>query len=299
MRKVTTLLKNPTRTMDPLHLADWLEIKALLAPDKNSSAGDLTSLLRTENVEDFQIDAEDLARDTFAELSLRIISAKDAYPFDVDGGLLKLTRNWIDCIPYTFCLLLSYLGHERGQAGIPKVAKLFEELAALAASNFLDNSLDSQYIVFGSPRKTFPPGFKAAVNELFKRIGEGRGCVEKHTRSAKDEDLDVVAWRDFPDRLAGKLLLFGQCASGADWADKKGAIDPKGFCDKWAKETVASQIVRAFFVPHRLDQSEWRNLTIDAGLVFDRCRIAFYAQESICAKTLREWCRSKLEGLRK
>ena len=29
----------------------------------------------------------------------------------------------------------------------------------------------------------------------------------------KDGGIDVIAWKDFPDKLPGKLYLLGQCAS--------------------------------------------------------------------------------------
>jgi hypothetical protein len=109
-----------------------------------------------------------------------------------------------------------------------------------------------------------------------EHIGEGQTFREQPVGSTKDSHLDVVAWRDSPDRLPGKLLLFGACASGSDWHEKVFELNPDSFCQKWMAEQPVS-FVKAFFIPHRIHLKDWKHHSWDGGIIFDRCRIAFWA----------------------
>ncbi len=97
---------------NPLRLADWLELHALRSSDRNSSQGDLESVLRTVSIfeldDDEQIERKTL--EVFLELEQRVKAAAEAYPFDLDyPGVLQLkSDNWREFPVYIFCLCLSY-----------------------------------------------------------------------------------------------------------------------------------------------------------------------------------------------
>ena len=125
-----------------------------------------------------------------------------------------------------------------------------------------------------------PPGFAAALQVLADRMGEGVGPGGDALNSSDQNDgkLDVVAWKHFADGRAGKLIAFGQCATGANWRDKLSDIhDTRGWCQKWLRHVPLVGPVRLFFVPHRIPRDLWPSTTIDAGVIFDRCRIAQYS----------------------
>lgn len=270
------MLPFPKQPTDAIQLADWLELGALIARDRNSSYGDLERTLRRSALAELQTDGEieQKLAEVADELNRRSQSAAEAYPFRIEGSVIGVRRRLLRLEPYVFCLCLSYFGDKRrpGQTTFPR--RLFEGLSSIAAGNYLAGAA----IRFASPRSTgISKAFREAVTALCKEhIGEGQTFRIQPVGSAKDSRLDVVAWRDSPDRLPGKLLLFGACASGSDWHEKVFELNPVSFCNKWMAEQPVA-FVKAFFVPHRIHLQDWKHHSWDAGITFDRCRIAFWA----------------------
>jgi len=265
----------PVSPTDEIQLADWLEISALLSDDKNSSSGDLERALRRSSVLEIAEDQEAVERmcqQVFRELEDRARSAGDSYPFTVHRTLLKL-RSAIDEFPaYIFCLCLSYYDVKQPgkQRTFPR--RMFEDLACLAAKNYLGG----KSLRFASPRVQLPKPFKEAVGALCFQIGEGRGDRHQAGLSSKDAGLDVVAWKDFLDARPGKLIVFGQCTSGKDWKSKVGELNPVAFCSQWMEADPVTPVVKAFFIPHRIAPKQWEWINRRAGMVFDRCRLSFW-----------------------
>jgi hypothetical protein len=198
------------------------------------------------------------------------------YPFQVsEGGLRYLPE---DRSPlYSFLLLLSLFGHDSGPKG-EDAAKYFEEVSCQAARAYLGGTSESVgYFVFGFPRRVGPAGFSKALDHLCTLVGEGIAHKNRPTtKDQKDAKLDVVAWRDFLDRQRGKLILFGQCATGQNWNDKF-FPQPADWCKHWMRDPPPVDPVRALFVPHRIGTSAWLCECTFGGLLFERCRIASLA----------------------
>jgi len=101
--------------------------------------------------------------------------------------------------------------------------------------------------------------------------------------------------------MSSKLLLFGQCAGGQDWKDKLREMDPRAFWDNWILDPAASPLLRSFYVPHRIDVDDWDDYARNSGILFDRCRIAFWAgQDGSPVHTddrYVSWCRTVLPAL--
>jgi hypothetical protein len=282
-------------------LADWLELGALLAKDRNSSYGDLERVLRRSALAELQTD-EEIERkiaEVADELNQRSQSAADAYPFRIDGSVIGVRPRIRSLEPYLFCLCLSYFGDRRRPGDTIFPRRLFEDLSSAAAGNYLSGAA----IRFGSPRsKGIPRAFSKAVTALcMEHIGEGQSFREQPVLKAKDGGLDVVAWRDSPDRLPGKLLLFGACASGDDWDDDKlGQLNPDSFCKEWLAVLPVS-LIKAFFIPHRIEPIRWNHVSWKAGIIFDRCRIAFWAMNGynrIDYSEYKAWTQSVLRSAR-
>lgn len=262
--------KDPT---SPLLLADWLEISALLSPDHNSSWGDLERVLRRAAFSECSDDeaVERKVLDTFDELEQRSISSSEAYPFTLDYGVLTVKRDWRSYATYTFCLCISYFKLKETAIA----PKLFEQLSCLAAKQYLRG----QVIGFGAPRKELPRGFADAVTEMCSRLREGERFRPQPELDRQDDTLDLVAWIDFEDKLPSKIILFGQCAAGQNWEDKLGELNPSAFCSQWMQKDPLLPPLRSFFMPHRVERTKWELVARKGGILFDRCRIAYWAHK--------------------
>lgn len=273
------LPKTPT---DVQRLADWLELRALTSDDRSASLGELeTALSRGSILEPraphppyaYQA-VEELGLQVFAELEQRAMAAEGGYPFEIVLPRVNARPDWRKSrSSYIYCLCLSYFGSDQGTPSIKEQRKIFEYLSVDAAKRFLGG----EGVRFAAPRNpaSVPKSFADAVENLCRKLLlEGDGFRKSPTLSGKDRALDVVAWRHAFDKLPGKLVLFGNCASGGNWESKLSELDPRCFCEDWMVEVPASQILKALFIPHRLDPRDWKSHTRRAGIVFDRCRIA-------------------------
>lgn len=261
---------------DVLKWADWLELSATLSADGNSSRGDLEGALRLSAYFDSQQAIENRCNDVFLELADRSSSAGAAYPFSVNASLLDAKGEVKDYLAYFFCLCLSYAGWSKKKGQGQAAARMFEELSCIAAQSYVGGETAR----FASPRRGgisgLPKSFKQAIAALAAQMAEGGGYRDRPPRSTKDDALDVVAWRHFADRLPGKLVLVGQCASGDDWADKLNDLNPVAFTDEWMIQPIISPMLRAMFIPHRVRRDKWEHCCRRAGLIFDRCRLAHW-----------------------
>ncbi len=285
-------------TTDGIRLADWLELCALISKDQNSSLGDLERLLkRSAILRSGDGSLETKLPEVAFELQCRLQAAAGAYPFTFDGVRLELRGKAEEYASYVFCLCLSAFKWENKKGSKAFPARMFERLSSFAAKNFLYG----EAFRFAAPREVdFPSEFRAAVDELCRRVGEGAGIKAKKMKAGQDDTLDIVAWRDFPDKRHGKLLLFGQCAAGQNWRSKISDLQPVDFCGTWMEEVPPSTLLKALFIPHQVDLDEWWQRSVRAKMIFDRCRIAYWAhgrgtipnQSAYVA-----WFRSKLRAV--
>lgn len=254
-------------------LADWLELLALTSANNTASAGDLTAaLVAAALFEDASSDAlERKVLSVFGELDRRAASAAPAYPFDVQNvGVLKARDDAWTYTTYLFCLALSNFGNRPDGGVYP--ARAFEVLCRDVAGQFVGGTS----VRFGSPRTDVEISreFARAVDQICQLIREGAPKA-RLTRSTKDDGVDVVAWREFQDIRPGKLLAFGNCASGDDWDTKLNELQPQSWCASWLSEQLASPVLKLFFLPRRVESEiDWTDHSRRAGVIFDRCRIS-------------------------
>ncbi len=290
------MLPLTTRPTDELELADWCELNAVVSEDRSFSFGELERTLNRAAIFRNQEEVEEKMAEVAFEIEARVLAASEGYAFTFDGYNVELRADEDNYYPYLFCLCLSYFGWEQlpGAAIFP--ARMFEWLSSVAARRFLQG----EAIRFAAPREGDVPGpFREAVDYICQRFGEGVGLQPTGEPVGQDDTLDIVAWRDFPDGLPGKLLLFGQCAAGANWEEKISDLQPRDFCDAWMQQAPSSTLLKALFIPHRVESEKWRLRTIKAKLIFDRCRIAYLAHQPDQVPnphTYMQWCRSTLEG---
>ncbi|MBU2610952.1 MAG: hypothetical protein KJ606_08420 [Chloroflexi bacterium] len=269
------MLELPTNDpTNPIKLADWLEISSVLSLDSDASHGDLESALRIASFDGIT-DSEEVERkvlDVFDELEQRESAAAHAYPFSLESGVLKLKSEWKNYPAYIFCLFLSYFGVKETR----ETPKLFEGISCQAAKNYIKGDA----VGFGSPRKDLPASFSDAITQLSRLLGEGGFFCGEPTLSRKDDTLDVVAWVDFIDKRPSKIILFGQCAAGENWDEKLADLQPDAFWRQWMAESLVSPTpIKSFFIPHRIDKEKWNFIARKAGVMFERCRVAYWAHE--------------------
>jgi hypothetical protein len=270
----------PSDSTDVIKLADWLEIYALKSKDENASKGDLESALITASiVEPYRYEAvEAVCLAVFRELEDRVIGAGDAYPFLVVGAVLELKPSKREYSAYLFCLCLSYFRWSTKRSWEIDINPwlLFEELAAMAAARYIDGSV----FRFGTSRtgtKKAMSGFKTTINELCSQVGEGEAFRPQPTLDKKDDKVDLVAWKDFADKKTGKLMMFGQCAAGEKFDTKISEVNPDAFWKQWMILSAVSPHLRSFYIPHRIPEISWDYQGRYGGIIFDRCRVAYWA----------------------
>lgn len=270
----------PKAITDSVELADWLELKALSSRDGNASKSDLSGLLRRAGGYDPANDADAVERlclAAFTELETRPKSSGDFYPFVIKGGVVRVKLNALTKYPvYIFCLCLSAWRWMNAKERPDNARQLFEDVSCFVAKNYLGGEV----LRFASPRVEALKEFSTAIGHLCQVVGEGAGFREDQAHgSKKDAKLDVVAWKGFPDTRFGKVVLFGQCASGGDWMTKRAELQPAVFIGQWIQPDFTVDCVRAFFVPHRMRADVWKETTRMAGIPFDRCRVSYWAHQ--------------------
>lgn len=292
--------QSPTPNEDEHEIADFVELVAWR--DGQMSVVELNQLLGRQDDADysFGVPVEDEVdvhvEAVFAELEHRYKACAGRYPFSIcEGGRTVRMTSSTDASTqtiYMYLLLATRLNMKDNRIhGDLDGTKLFEEVAADSAGRYLGNRARS--LVFGTSQGV---GFVEKVNNLCRRVGEGGGFNDHSSggTTQRDGKLDIVAWTPFSDEQPGKLILFGQCKTGTHYRNDLTQLQPRSFCDKWFRSPPVLAPTRAFFVTEALPSSRWRETAIDAGLLFDRCRIMDFS-ESISAGVLervRAWTKA-------
>jgi hypothetical protein len=306
----------PTYNSTRSELVDWLELVALTSPRHHAVEADVIGLreLNTGTEDEVSADAtnDEAILETEQEIQLQslaneIAHRKDilggAYPFDsgTNGTLLifdsttELTHGqWV----YLFCLLSSAItnGYMQPIESLTELAQkvpiLFQACACVSAAGFLSGAVSS----FGFPRAT-GERFILALKSTVTRLGEGRvsdnpQVPDTLAAAIKDGGIDVIAWKEFPDKMPGKIYLVGQCASGKHWRDKSVVEYLNQFHGAWFAPPPPSQPIPAMFIPFAFHQDQQENAaqrfeenthlrlqydTTRFGIIHDRFRVAHYA----------------------
>ena len=321
------LLPPPPTSADAQELSEWLELLALTRESGSSSAADLESLLNGpgddlaayDGDQDEQDEELELRiQEVFNELDSRSQWGGDGYPFEIDANnVLRLrdsTPRFV-CVAYLLSLLISFLKRFKEDAvkdvfpAYDQIEDLFQVCGTIAAAGYVHGSS----ISFGFPRLEVAPFYEKlqAVSEL---MGDGAPLLSWKvgaSPSPKDAGVDIIAWRECPDRLPGQMYLLGQCATGKTWQTKTPPSDYDNFHEYYWSQYPHSPLISATLTPFDIRDSviigkhktieeayfweRWR-LTKDFGVVLDRFRLAHYYAAGL-ARTLST--DTKIEGRRR
>ncbi len=317
---MTAVLTPPSPGDTRSSVADWMELQALGSSRGRATQASILGVLdiaEDDAAEPHAVDGEtgdpldeailedaraQVVAATFEELAYRQRVLGGAYPFTVDERRLVLDRTGRGPITepgqvvYLCCMLASVIREKKLQPvssmseAEKGIADVFQICACLAAGGYVSGDVTS----FGYPRAT-GTAFLPALRDAFNRFGIGQVRTEIPDglpESLKDGGIDVIAWRDHPDGMPGKLYLVGQWASGPGWESKSVVEYISQLHGSWFTEAPATYSLPAMFIPfvfHR-DMSEerqgpfmaavkrsWWHYEKRFGIIFDRLRIAHFA----------------------
>ena len=271
-----------------------------MSPSQSSSLEDLRSALNQASPELSEADGEndqahgevaDMAiADAAREIARRREIAGAGYPFSFDGTILSAYQNWTgDAGAYVFLLLLS--AHDL--PGMQNGRRLFEVVVTDALAEYASG--DS--LRFGFPhRDPVPSHPNDAVDYLARLLGQPRLHTRKVRYREKDMGVDAVAWRPFGDARATKLILLGNCSTGATWSSKLG--EPS--LEKWRRMIdFGCEPIRVFAVPWIPSSEDWADIVDYGYLVLDRLRIAKLLKGRQQPDVIDRWCQRRLKEARR
>lgn len=296
--------------------ADWVELVALLntsvANEQNlirsqaiireSDHGTVLTDVDAEPVDEEILESENdaLSERVYEELTYREQVLGCRYPFEVvsEYGKWALQRRKPNddaeeaahnC--YVCCLLISAIHSDllptqndhdvfKGSAQVLQIESYLTAAEVLGGCAYW----------FGFPRPD-GSGMLKAIQELALSMGTAVAPTYRPlglSPHAKDETVDIVAWRPFLDGQSGSIVAYGQVASGRNWDTKpiKSFID--GHFLSWFTKVPSHKYIELLFVPfpqhHEQPEEVGRDFRViaserarlrekDYGVVIDRLRL--------------------------
>lgn len=169
---------------------------------------------------------------------------------------------------YVACLLYSLYGVSEEHRTDPK---LFERMTAEAVKNYIQGEV----FVFGWP---VLDGQDVNIGLRVKAVATKtrEKFVERPAGRYKDRGVDIIAWKPFDEHQnkehrTSQLVILSQCAAGADWRGKTGQLPYRSWLRyiHWASNPITS-----FAVPRVIPDDLWHDISEEAGVLFDRIRLA-------------------------
>ncbi len=253
---------------------DWLEGSLLFGRDDSLSIAEIKDTLTDEHIYDDQDKASELLTDVWTEVKRRKKVLGTSYPISCEASKLVRIAPWRESPAYSFCLVLSYserypewrksFGNNFTEQGL-----LFEEVTALALRNELSqwtshttgwSRTQTQHIIDSVEM------VRGLLNEK-----EGRLDLIPDLNTIKDAGLDLVLWRPFADGRIGFPLYLVQCASGANWEEKRNQPD----INLWRTMIeFAAMPKKALAIPYAISDMEfWMSCRRMDGMLLDRLRL--------------------------
>lgn len=253
--------------------ADWIELAALISSRQSASSAELIrsraaleedehGLVALENDDFPELLEEEIlgsaaelwASDVLEELSERSNSLGSSYPFRLHraaGDSWRLDYQTQDerhdHLLYVCCLLITARRYGLVLHGLSEMDKVLQIVAYLVAGRLVAG--ESYW--FGYPRPDHS-NMRDAVQLLLERMGFSRPSVVPPVWSIGTENdggIDIVAWRNFGDKLPSRIVLYGQVASGKNWEGKPVTKDSDSTWPSWVGDYGQRYYLPAMFVP--------------------------------------------------
>ncbi|QNM82401.1 hypothetical protein H8M03_10335 [Sphingomonas sabuli] len=218
----------------------------------------------------------------FRQLEYRGGAFGAAYPFQVDGNLLKLSERYnpLQCL-YLFLLYASRTRTFRNTRGLAQeLADYFELISRDVLRKLMPSAAD--VIMFGpnsdDRRKRFHTDLRTALPMLAKFMGMQMAPDWKSEDEAAqgDASIDLVGVQKLDDGQGGWNVFLGQCAAHEkhdSWKKKRAEADLDYHRSRFHTKVRTQSVL---FVPgcFRQTNGEWVNkAAADNVILMDRLRI--------------------------
>jgi len=250
--------------------ADWVECSALFH-DEPISKADIQDCFSEINSFDKENTPSTMA-DIWSELERRKRLLGQRYPVSIKGNRIT-AMNWRDYAAYSFCLLLSYSKSNREWKrkfcnDYQMQGGLFEHVSVAALRHLLKN----WEVRPTGWSKANPTYIKLQIKSIAAELGEPIG--QETPRSVdKDGGIDVLCYRQFPDKRGNYPVIFVQCATGRNWTAKRG-LDVLNLWTNWIHFKARNLLSRGFAVPFALGDETFRQTQMRGNcLILDRIRL--------------------------
>ena len=277
--------------------ADFLELNALFSSDGQSLSEDIVGALEFTAEEDFtDVDAEiktreEVATRAIARMSLRKRILEESYPFDIDeyGDVISFTGEEPDLgkTAYIVSLILSNLKSvsplladndlHPSREDVDCLRRYFQYFATAAIAAEVGGPAWS----FGFPRPD-GSGFLTKLCEIWESLRDGSVDPDPSAPSyPKDDQIDIIAWREQRDCLPGFLLVAAQVATGRDWKEKSIRAHVAGvFASRWFNPIPVTTMVAYHVIPFSRPKEEFRDDVLVLGNVLHRLRVPYRVREA-------------------
>lgn len=237
---------------------------------------------KKQHWEDEDIALEQATGPVINEIDRRAALGGSSYPFVREGNSLKYIPSKTKI--YENCLVTS-LQKDISTAPYNSLPLTFELICTEVVRLYLGENAES-FRTGWPPYGDRPSNFKELMIQLSKKTGEfvwsPRVTVDPSNKlsDTKDEGLDFVAWKRFPDNRVGGVYLLGQCACGQNWESKITELEHARL-KRWLDPVTWAKYIKSFAVPHHIPgHTIFSELCDRAGLVFDRLRLSMIAEEN-------------------
>jgi len=326
------------KTVTAALAADWVEMRAVADSRRASSRGELlkSQYVLSEAEDEHGTtdldtgddgDGDDTIETEIAnpqleawlnsvadELAFRAEALGDSYPFELEFHGEQWTLRYVGTdevdnfaqFCYVLCLLVTAVRFGLiqsppgvdGQSYAKDIDKCLQIVAYFAAAELVRG----EAYWFGWPRPDNSTKVRDAVNQLFTKMGvRGEPAEEPQWTHGREKDggVDIVAWRNFGDGFPGRLILFGQVASGrSDWKDKSVMTYVDSYFKEWLRPYEQRNYVPAHFIawPQYIEEKVRKGKVDDylthrlhlhektLGLIIDRLRLTELTSQSVASK---------------
>ncbi|WP_064020140.1 hypothetical protein [Methylomonas sp. DH-1] len=223
------MLKNldtPPKGADPFIWTDFIELRAILHPDKCFSRGELSSIEKCNRDMGGGFNLENRWRDIINFSGNRKKEFEHFYPFNISADLDTIEFDYAGSpahIAYVGFLIASCMRNITNTRK-SEVARIFEETCFEIFSSLMPSGSEV--------RATWANAGKAAVYtgtlyEKMKALAKDLRCVptfeerDFNRRDTGDGGIDLIAWHPMADDRQGMPIAFAQCGcSKDDWEFK-------------------------------------------------------------------------------
>lgn len=280
-------LEAPPTVADPLFWADFIELRALVHPDKSFSRGDLGSLFvrLRDTTGECPTNHEMRWRDLIDFAGVRVKAFGNSYPFRIsdDADTLELSfdesvaqRNYLQ-------LLLASLMRHIPQKKRGELARFFEQASHAVFAKLMPPGAEIRATwAHGGEQSTYT----GTLFQKMQKIAQDIRCTENFKdRDFKPTDtgdggIDMIAWHPMSDEREGLPIAFAQCGCSKDeWRFKQLEASPA----KHGRHLPAMHPwATYYFLPLDLRHADgdWAYKSdIGAAIIVDRLRLLRLASQ--------------------